>query len=99
MVIRLNLVALSCVPVSLPEKDVGLNPCGIISIVIPSVRCAHARDVGSRSNNKAAVDLHEKWLPQSSESLGDFPMFFYYVNVGPNVREEDMITDVYLPLK
>ena len=81
------------------EKDVGLNPYGIINKVIPSVRCAHARDVGSRSNNKAAVYLHEKWLPQSSESLGDFPMFFHYVNVGPNVREEDMITDVYLPLK
>ena len=23
----------------------------------------------------------------------------HYVNVGPDVREEDMITDVYLPLQ
>ena len=23
-----------------------------------------------------------------------FPIFFHYVNVGPNVREEEMITDV-----
>jgi AraC family transcriptional regulator len=45
------------------------------------------------------VHLYEDWLPGSGESLRDFPIFFHYVNVGPNVREEDMITDVYLPLK
>jgi AraC family transcriptional regulator len=81
------------------EEDVGLNPYGIITTVIPRVRCARARDVGSRSNNRAAVYLYEKWLPQSGESIGEFPIFFHYVNVGPNVREEEMITDVYLPLK
>lgn len=81
------------------EDDVDPNPYGIINKVIPRSRCAHARDIGSRSNNKAAVFLYEKWLPQSGESLGDFPMFFHYVNVGRNVREEEMITDVYLPLK
>ena len=26
------------------------------------------------------------------------PMIFHYVNVGPNVKPEEMITDVYLPL-
>jgi len=26
------------------------------------------------------------------------PIFFHYVKLGPNVREQDMITDVYLPL-
>jgi AraC family transcriptional regulator len=67
--------------------------------VIPSNRCALARDVGSRHNNKAAVYLYEEWLPRSGEALGDFPIFFHYVNVGPNVLEEEMITDVYLPLK
>lgn len=81
------------------DEDVGPNPYGIRNMVIPSLRCAFARDVGSRSNNKAAVYLYETWLPQSSESLNDFPIFFHYVNVGPNVREEEMITDVYLPLK
>jgi AraC family transcriptional regulator len=81
------------------EEEVGPNPYGIVSKVIPGCRCARTRDVGSRSNNKAAAYLYEKWLPQSGETLGDFPMFFHYVNVGPNVREEDEITDVYLPLK
>ena len=81
------------------DKDVGPNPYGIRNFAIPRLRCACARDVGSRSNNKAAVYLYETWLPQSGESPGDFPIFFHYVNVGPNVQEAEMITDVYLPLK
>ena len=81
------------------EESVGSNIYGITNKVIPSARCARARDIGSRSNNKAAVYIYETWLPQSGESPGNFPIFFHYVNVGPNVREEDMITDVYLPLK
>jgi AraC family transcriptional regulator len=81
------------------EEDVCPNPYGVINKVIPACRCARARDIGSRSNNKAAVYLYEKWLPQSGESLGDFPIFFHYVSVGSNVREEAMITDVYLHLR
>jgi len=81
------------------EEDVGPNPYSIINKLIPRNRCARARDVGSPLNNKAAVYLYEKWLPQSGEFLGDFPIFFHYVNVGPNVREDEMITDVYLPLR
>ena len=81
------------------EQDVGPNPFGIVNKVIPRNRCALARDVGSRYNNKAASWLCEEWLPRSGEAPGDFPIFFHYVNVGPDVRDEDMITDVYLPLK
>ncbi len=78
---------------------VGPNPFGIIDKVIPRNRCALARDIGSRFNNKAAVYLFETWLPKSGELPGDFPIFFHYVNVGLGVREEEMITDVYLPLR
>ena len=67
------------------EGKVGPNSYGIDKI-IPSVRCALARDIGSRSNNKAALYLCEKWLPESGELVGDFPIFFHYVNVGPKVR-------------
>lgn len=81
------------------EGYVGPNPYGIVGKVIPSLRCARARNIGSRLDNKAAVYLYETWLPQSGESSADFPIFFHYVNVEPNVREEDMITDVYWPLK
>ena len=81
------------------DDEVAPNSSGIINRVIPCNRCALARDIGSRYNNKAAIYLYEQWLPQSGETPGNFPIFFHYVNVGPNVREEEMITDVYLPLK
>ena len=81
------------------DRDVGPNAVGIIDKVIPRNRCALARDVGSRYDNQAAVYLFEQWLPRSGEAPGQFPMFFHYVNVGPDVQEADMITDVYLPLK
>lgn len=81
------------------EEKVGDNIFGVSNKVMPCVRCARVRDTGSRYDNKAAVYLYETWLPQSGEAVGDFPIFFHYVNVGPNVREEDMITDVYLPLR
>lgn len=80
------------------DGKVGPNPYGIVSKLIPSLRCARAQDIGSRSHNQAAVFLHTSWLPQSGELVAEFPMIFHYVNVGPDVREEEMITDVYLPL-
>jgi AraC family transcriptional regulator len=81
------------------DQTVQPNPYGIISKTIPANRCALARHFGSRTHNSAAVYLFREWLPCSGESLGNFPIFFHYVNVGPNVREHEMITDVYLPLK
>ena len=57
------------------------------------------RHHGSRENVAGAAYLVEEWLPTSGEGMGDFPIFFHYVNVGPHVREEDMVTDVYLPLQ
>jgi len=58
-----------------------------------------AQHRGSRAHNLAAVYLYREWLPQSGESLGDFAIIFHYVNVGPEVKDDEMITDVYLPLK
>jgi len=80
------------------DFDIADNEYGIKSGSIPNLRCALARDVGSRSNNKAVVYLMEEWLPNSGEKLGNFPIIFHYVNVGPDVKPEEMITDVYLPL-
>ncbi len=75
------------------------NAAGIVNKIIPRNKCARARDIGSRYNNQAAAYLAGTWLPQSGEAPGDFPIFFHYVNVGPAIREADMITDVYLPLQ
>lgn len=81
------------------DNEVGENPQGVVNKIIPACRCAVARHLGSRDHVTAAEYLVFDWLPQSGEVLGTFPVFFHYVNVGPNVREQDMITDVYLPLK
>lgn len=81
------------------KDDVAPNPAGITTKLIPSQRCAHARDIGSRYNNQAILYLYETWLPQSGEKPSGQPTIFHYVNVGPNVKPEEMITDVYLPLE
>lgn len=78
---------------------VGPNQYGIEEKTIPAMRCALARDVGSRLNNRAARYLFEEWLPNSGEELSGYPVVFLYVNVGPKVNDEEAITDVYLPLK
>lgn len=31
--------------------------------------------------------------------LSGYPIIFHYVNVGPDVKDEEAITDVYMPLK
>lgn len=80
------------------DQPVQENSLGIVSKIIPACRCALATHFGSRAYNAAAVYLYREWLPQSGELPGDFPIFFHYVNVGPDVQEHEMVTDVYLPL-
>ncbi len=81
------------------EHDVPSNSQGVVNKLIPASRCAVVRHLGSREYVSAAVYLCDVWLPGSGEELGDFPIFFHYVNVGPQVQEHEMITDVYLPLR
>lgn len=81
------------------DDPVEPNPFGIVAGVIPACRCAVVRHLGSRRWITPAAWLVEEWLPGSGECLGEFPIFFHYVNVGPDVREDEMITDVYLPLR
>lgn len=85
-----------CVSVSAPVAE---NPQGVINKLIPGGRCAKVRHLGSRHHVSAAEWLYREWLPQSGEQLRDFPMYFHYVNVGPGVKDHEMITDVYLPLR
>lgn len=80
------------------EHEVSENEHGVINKVIPAVRCAKVRHYGSRSNVCAAQYLYECWLPASGEQCAEFPIFFHYVNVGPEIKEKEMVTDVYLPL-
>jgi len=81
------------------DRPVSPNPQGVITRVIAGGRCAVVRHVGPREFISAAPFLVEEWLPRSGETWrGDY-IFFHYVNVGPDVRDNEMITDVYLPLR
>ncbi len=80
------------------DDEILPNSEGVVEKIIPACRCAVARHLGSRELNLAAIHIWEKWLPGSGEQPSGLPMIFHYVNVGPDVREADMVTDVYLPL-
>lgn len=80
------------------EGEVEPNSYGVVAMVIPAMTCAMARDIGSRLDNKATRYLYDEWLPGSGERIASQPLVFHYVNVGPNVKEHEAITDVYLPL-
>ncbi|MDQ2642000.1 MAG: AraC family transcriptional regulator [Pseudomonadota bacterium] len=81
------------------DAPVAPNRFGVVTKTIPAGRCALVRHLGSRHHVAPAAWLYRDWLPQSGEELRDFPIFFHYVNVGPDVKEQEMVTDVYLPLK
>ncbi|MBW8182506.1 AraC family transcriptional regulator [Shewanella nanhaiensis] len=98
-------------PKSVPAKDFRFDICGsvlhevpdnslgVLNKVIPQGRCAVIRHHGSHDNLDAKVHyLYGQWLPQSGESLRDFPCFFHYHNFFPEVAEHELITDIYLPL-
>ncbi|MDZ7632090.1 MAG: GyrI-like domain-containing protein [Gemmatimonadaceae bacterium] len=88
-----------CVAPGSAGPEVAPNAHGVVAKTLPRTRCAVARHHGSRDDVSTASYLAEVWLPTSGEQVGDFPIFFHYVDVGPDVGEEDMITDVYLPLR
>ncbi|MCB1666634.1 MAG: AraC family transcriptional regulator [Pseudomonadales bacterium] len=81
------------------DRPIASNSHGIVAKEIPAGLCARIRHLGSRDYIAEADYLYREWLPASGRELRDFPIFFHYVNVGPDVRDADMITDVYLPLK
>jgi AraC family transcriptional regulator len=81
------------------DGSIEPNNFGVGEMTIPAMRCALARDIGSRLDNKAARYLSDVWLPASGEQLAGLPIVFHYVNVGPSVKEQEAITDVYMPLR
>ncbi len=80
------------------DGDVAPNEYGVVQKTLPACRCAVARHHGSRQNVTTAAWLVREWLPGSGEALGTFPLIFHYINVGTEIREEEMLTDVYVPL-
>lgn len=82
------------------KREVPENPQGVINKVIPAGRCAKLRHLGSRDNMKDKIYyLYRDWLALSGEQLRDFPCYFHYINLFPEVSEHELITDIYLPLQ
>ncbi|WP_224981652.1 AraC family transcriptional regulator [Geomonas agri] len=82
------------------SQEVPENPQGVFNSVIPSGRCAVARHLGSHDRiGDTVYPLCRDWFPKSGEELRDFPLFFNYLNLLPDVAEHELITDIYLPLK
>jgi AraC family transcriptional regulator len=81
------------------DREVKPNPQGVVAKMIPGGRCARVRYKGSREYIPVVQPLFNEWLPNSGEQLRDFPIFFHYVNVGRDIPEHELITDIYLPLR
>ncbi|MGZ4991725.1 MAG: AraC family transcriptional regulator [Methylobacter sp.] len=82
------------------KTDVPSNSQRVINKIIPGGRCALIRHLGSREEMDDKVRyLYREWLPANGQELRDFPCFFHYVNLFPEVAEHELITDIYLPLK
>lgn len=82
------------------KKDIKENLHGVVSKTIPGGRCALMRHTGSWDKIGESVRfLYVDWLPDSNEELRDFPCFFQFITLFPDVPEHELITDIYLPLK
>ncbi|WDD97471.1 AraC family transcriptional regulator [Thalassomonas actiniarum] len=80
--------------------EVEENAAGVKLKEIPEGRCAVFRHIGPDENLRAGIEyLYGPWLEQSGEQLRDFPLFFQRVSFFPEVAEQEMITDVFLPLR
>ena len=81
------------------QADVKENDFGVNTGVIPGGRCAVFRHIGPDEMLRAGIEyLYEQWLSDSGEQLRDFPLYFQRVSFFPDVPEEQMVTDVFLPL-
>mgnify|MGYP003877480899 CR=1 FL=1 len=82
------------------DNPIQLEGEGIIEKCIPAGPCARVRHIGSDDSLAQSVDfLYRHWLPESECELRDFPVFFERVSFFPEVPEQEMITDIYLPIE
>lgn len=82
------------------SEAVPPNPQGVVTKSIPGGRCARVRHYGSHVRiGESIYPLYRDWLPESGEELRDFPLYFHYLNLLPETPENELLTDIYLPLK
>ncbi|HAY46090.1 MAG TPA: AraC family transcriptional regulator [Gammaproteobacteria bacterium] len=82
------------------ESTIPKNSHGVINKTIPGGPCAMIRHLGSHDLMDDKIRyLYANWLPTSGRELRDFPRFFQYINLFPEVAEHELITDIMLPLE
>ena len=82
------------------SNEVINNEFNVKNGIIPSGRCALVRHKGSYQSLADTVNhILDEWLPESGEHRASFPCYFHYVNlIGDVSSENELITDIYLPL-
>lgn len=82
------------------NNAIEVNEYGVINQKIPKGKCAVIRHIGSDDTVGVAVNfLYSQWLLKSNYQLRNFPIFFERVSFFPEVSENEMITDIYLPVE
>ena len=82
------------------DTPVAANSYKIVNKVIPAGVCAVLRHNGSDDTIGNAVNyLYNQWLPDSGRELRDFPLYFERVSFFPDVSENNVITDIFLPIE
>lgn len=82
------------------EGEVPENDFQVTAHTIPAGPCAKLRHSGSNDQLGLAIDyLYREWLPQSGETLRDYPCFIERLDIAKNVAEHEQNIDIYLPLK
>lgn len=99
-------------PAKVPEAEFRFDVCGSVNAAvpandfgvrngsIPAGRYAVLRHNGSHDRIEDSVyRMLREWLHPSKEELGDFPVFFQYLNFVHQVDECDLQTDIFMLLR
>lgn len=82
------------------ESNFSTMDTNIIVKQIPAGPCAVLRHVGSDDQLEQSIQfLYAQWLPQSGRELRDYPLFLQRHNFYPDVTENELTLDLFLPLK
>lgn len=72
----------------------------VVLTVIPAGKCAVLRHNGSDDALEPAIQyLYSYWLQNSDYTVRDFPLFLERITLFPEVTEDKVITDIYLPVQ
>ena len=86
-------------PASWSDKDFRFEP-PLVETTIGGGRHAVLRHKGPYATMRSAYQwFYGAWLAQSGEEVEDAPVFEEYLNNPRDTEPQDLLTDIYLPLK